>query len=67
MLFVSDIMLIVVEADIDWFDPLVQCTTVPFRPMLTESINNLDIKGCSLRAEILVKMNVEEFTTFCAI
>ena len=66
MLFVSDIMLIVVEADIDWFE-LAQCNTVPFRPMLTESIDSVVIRGESLRAEVLVKVNVEEFTVLCVI
>ena len=67
MLFVSDIMLIVVETDIDWFDPLAQRNTVPFRPMLTESIDSVVIRGESLRAEVLIKVNVEEFTVLCVI
>ena len=53
---------IVVVADIDWVDTLEQCTIVPFKLMLTESIDNVVIRDEAPGAEVLVKVNVEQFT-----
>ena len=50
---------IVVEADIDWVDTLEQRTIVPFKLMLTESIDNVVIRDEAPGAEVLVKVNVE--------
>ena len=36
---------IVVEADVVEFPGSVQFTTVPFKPMITESIDNVMIRG----------------------
>ena len=41
----------------------IQCTAVPFKALLTESISNVEISGELLPwAEILMKVNVVEFT-----
>ena len=58
---------IVVESDIIGFVTSEQRTTVPFKPRLTESINNVEIRGEAPRAEILMKVNVVEFTSLCFI
>jgi hypothetical protein len=39
---------IVVEADVIGFAASEQFTTVPFKPILTESIDNVDIRGRTL-------------------
>jgi hypothetical protein len=54
---------IVVEANVVGFITSEQRTTVPFKPMLTESMDNVEFKGGTLGAEVLVKANVDEFTT----
>ena len=54
---------IVVEADVVEFLESIQFTTVPFKPMLTESIDNVEIRGRTLRGEFRIKVNVVEFTT----
>ena len=38
-------ILIVTEADVILFDTSEQFTTVSFKPMLTESIDNVEIRG----------------------
>ena len=53
---------IVVEADVIGFVTSEQRTTVPFKPMLTESIDTVEIRGLVSTAEILMKVNVAEFT-----
>jgi hypothetical protein len=42
---VSMIRIIVVEADVIGFTTSEQRTTVPFKPMLTESIDNVETRG----------------------
>ena len=44
-----------------------QCISVPCKPMLTESINNIEIRGILFRAELLMKVNVAEFTCLVVI
>jgi hypothetical protein len=52
----------VVEAvDIE-FPGSIQFTTVPFKPMLTESIDNIETRGVAFLADTLLKVNVVEFT-----
>ena len=58
---------IVVEADVIGFVTSIHRTTVPFKLMLTESIDNVEIRGKAPRAEILVKKNVAKFTVLCDI
>ena len=53
----------IVEADVDVFAASEQRTTVPFKPMLTESMDSVAIRGIPLLAEILMKVNEEPFTT----
>ena len=57
----------VVEADFVVFLISVQFTTVPFKPILTESIDNIEIKGEDPWAEALVKANKAEFTVISVI
>ena len=52
----------VVEAEIIEFPGSIQFTTVPFKPMPTELIDNVEISGRTLWAEFLIKVNVVEFT-----
>ena len=54
---------IVVEADDIRLLASMQCTTVPFKPMLTESIDNVEIRGEANGAEVLEKVNVVELIT----
>ena len=56
---------IVVEADFIVLLVSSQFTTVPFKCMLTESIDNVEIRGEVPGAEFLTKVNMEEFTTIC--
>ena len=53
----------VVEADIIGFATSQQRTTVPFKPMLTESINNVEIRGEAPGSEILRKLSEVEATS----
>ena len=57
----------VVEADIVVFARSEHCTTVPFKPMLTESIDNVETRGKAPRTEVLVKVNIAEDTSICFI
>jgi hypothetical protein len=54
---------IVVEANLIGFVTSEQCTTIPFKPMLTESMimDNLVTRGKAPSAEIFVKVIVVEF------
>ena len=45
MLFAADLIMIVVEADVIGLATSEQFTTVPFKPMPTESIDNVEIRG----------------------
>ena len=45
VLFASDIMSIVVEAAVVKFAVSEQFTTAPFKPMLTESMDNEEVRG----------------------
>ena len=56
-------MWIVVEAEVIGFAISEQFTTVSFKPMLTESIEKVEIRGVVCSAELLMKLNVAEFTT----
>ena len=56
---------IVVEADTVWFLGTKQRTIVPFKPILTESIDNVEIRGKVSISELLIKVNVVEFTALC--
>ena len=60
---------IVVEAGVVGFAASAHLTTIPFKLVLTESIDNVEIRGDSEApgAEVLMNMNVEEFTTLCVI
>ena len=60
------IIWIVVEADINMSHGSVQFTTVPFKPMLTGSMDNVEISGRSRSPEPLIKVNVVELTTIGA-
>ena len=51
---------IVVELDVVGLLVSIQFTTVPFKSMLTESIDNVEIRGKTSSAEVLVKVNVVE-------
>ena len=53
---------IVVELDVIGLLASIQFTTVPFKPMLTESIDNVEIRGETSSAEVLVKVNMVELT-----
>ena len=61
--FLASKIWIVAEADDDVFLASAQCTTVPFKPTLTESIESVEIRGVAFLAEILMKVNEEPFTT----
>ena len=52
----------VVDADIVWFAISEYGTTVSFKPMLTDSTDTVEIRGC---AETLVKVNKMESTLVC--
>ena len=54
---------IVVEADVIGFATSEQRTTVP---RLTESIDNVETRGEAPLAQILMRVNVVEFTTSCS-
>ena len=56
---------IVAEAYVIGFDVSAQRTTVPFKPTLTESIDNVEIRGEAPGGELLIKVNMEEFTSLC--
>ena len=51
----------VVEAEIE-FIASTHITAVPFKPMLTESMDNVTIRGRAPSGEFLVRVNVVEFT-----
>jgi hypothetical protein len=51
---------IVVEADVIGFITSEQRTTLPFKPMLTESMDNLVTRGKAPSVEIFVKVTVVE-------
>jgi hypothetical protein len=53
---------IVVEADIVGFNTSVQFTTVPFKSMLTELMDNVEVRGEAPGAEVIMKVNVVKFT-----
>ena len=58
----------VVEADDIGFAASAQCTTVLFKPMLTESIDKVEIRDELVPlAEILMKVNIVEFTSLCQV
>ena len=54
------LILIVVEADDVEFAASIQRTTVPFKPMLTQSIDNVEIRGKACWSELLIKVNIAE-------
>ena len=54
---------IIVEADDDVLTASVQRNTVPFKPILTESMDSVVIRGVAFLAEFLMKVNEEPFTT----
>ena len=54
------IIWIVVEADVIGLIASIQCTTVPFKPMVVELIANVEIRGRASSAEVLEKVNVVE-------
>ena len=51
---------IVVELDVIGLLASIQFTTVPFKSMLTESIDNVEIRGETSSAEVVAKVNVVE-------
>ena len=51
---------IVVELDVVGLLASIQFTTLPFKSMLTESIDNVEIRGKTSSAEVLEKVNVVE-------
>ena len=53
----------IVEADVIEPPTSKQRTTVLFKLMLTESIDNVETRGVVSSAEVLIKMNVAELTT----
>ena len=53
----------VVEADIIGLLASLQRTTVPFKPMLVELIANVETRGVSFLADVLMKVNEVSFTT----
>ena len=55
---------IVVEADTIGLLASIQFTTVPFKLMLTELIETVEIRGKTSSAEVLVKVNVVELIVF---
>ena len=56
-------ILTVVKADVIGFATSEQRTTVPFKPMLTESIDTVETRGQAPLAESLVNVNISEFTS----
>ena len=54
------IIWIIVEADVIGLLAFLQCTTVPFKPMLTESIDNVEIRGEAPGTEFLTKEKMAE-------
>ena len=64
------IIWIIVEADVSGLLASLQCTTVPFKPMLTESIDNVEIRSEAPGTEFLTKKKMAEFTilssSFCS-
>ena len=56
--------MVVEAADIE-FTASIQCTTAPFKSMLTESIDNVEIRGEAPRAEFLMKVIVVELIILC--
>ena len=58
---------IVVEADVIGFATSAQSTTVPLKPILMESMDNVEMRGEALSAEDLVKESENEFTILCTI
>ena len=63
LLFLMSMIWIVVETDDDVFPATMQYTTVPFKPMPTESMDSVEFRGIVVRAEVLIKVNEEPFTT----
>ena len=53
-------ILIVVETDVIGLLAFIQCTTVPFKPMLVELITNVVIRGRASSAEVLEKVKLVE-------
>ena len=59
-LLVIPISWMVVEVDVIGLSASLQCTTVPFKPMLVELIANVVTRGRSPTPEILEKVNLVE-------
>ena len=57
----------IVEADVIEFAVSEQRTTVLLKLILTESIDNVEIRGDAPLVELLMKVNVVEFTSLCFI
>ena len=53
-------ILTVLELDVIGLLASTQCTTVPFKPMLVELIDNTEIRGKASSAEVLEKVNMVE-------
>ena len=57
----------VVEAGVIGFATSVHRTTIPFKPMLTESIDNVEMRDEAPGTELITKVNVDEFIVLCLI